>query len=158
TYRRSLLDHSQFVRAMTHFIRGRAAVASSEDAPPDVRRTRLKEAREVARQLERERMPWTALLASLTVAATALRRGIEQAASTDMLLYAAAARHQLGCLLRGDEGDELRRQGESAMASEGVRAPPRMATMLLPGRWGLSAAIVPMSRTKEAVLDGTTMP
>ena len=147
-YRRSLLDHSQFVRAMTHFIRGRAAVASAEDAPPDVRRTRLKEARAEALQLERERMPWTALLASLTVAAianavgdktaaaTALRRGIEQAAATDMLLYAAAARHQLGCLLGGDEGDELRRQGESAMVSEGVRAPARMATMFLPGRWG----------------------
>ena len=55
-----------------------------------------------------------------------------------MGLHAAVARHQLGCLLGGDEGAELRRQGETAMTAEGVRAPTRMATMILPGRWARS--------------------
>ena len=148
SYRRSLLDHSQFVRVITHYMRGCAAVASSQDAPPDVRRARLKEARAAGRRLERERMPWSEPLASLTVAAvaniegdrataaTALRLAIERAEAADMVLHAAAARYQLGCLLGGDEGDEQRRQGESAMAAQGVRAPARMATMFLPGRWG----------------------
>ncbi len=148
TYRRSLLDHSQFVRELTRYVRGCAAVASAQDAPADVRRARLKEARAAARRLERARMAWTAPLASLVLAAVAnaerdlvtatgaLRAAIERAEAADMSLHASAARHQLGCLLGGAEGDEQRRQSESAMAAEGVRAPTRMATMLLPGRWG----------------------
>ncbi len=147
-YRRSLLDHAQFVREMTRYTRGCAAVASALDAPAAVRRARLAEARTAARRLERQRMTWTAPLASLLLAAaanaegdtatatTALRAAIERAVAADMGLHAAAARHQLGCLLAGHEGAELRRQGESAMAAEGVRAPARMATMILPGRWG----------------------
>jgi serine/threonine protein kinase/tetratricopeptide (TPR) repeat protein len=154
SYRRSLLDHSQFVRVITHYMLGCAAVASSQDAPPDVRRARLKEARAAGRRLERERMPWSEPLANLTVAAvaniegdrataaTALRLAIERAEAADMVLHAAAARYQLGCLLGGDEGDEQRRQGESAMAAQGVRAPARMATMFLPGRWGSAESSV----------------
>ena len=147
-YRRSLLDHSQFVREMTRYTRGCAAVASALDAPATLRRARLAEARTAARRLERQHMTWTAPLASLllacaanaegdTAAATiALRAAIEGAEAADMTLHAAAARYQLGCLLVGDEGAELRRQGEAAMAEEGVRAPARMASMILPGRWG----------------------
>jgi hypothetical protein len=69
-------------------------------------------------------------------ATTALRAAIERADAADMGLHAAVARYQLGWLLGGDEGAELRRQGERAMTSEGVRAPARMARMILPGRWG----------------------
>ncbi len=146
-YRRSLLDHSQFVREMTRYTCGCAAVASALDAPPDVRRARLAEARTAARRLERQHMPWTAPLASLVLASAAnaegdtamatiaLRAAIERADAADMGLHAAVARYQLGCLLVGDEGAELRRQGEGAMTEEGVRAPARMAAMILPGRW-----------------------
>jgi eukaryotic-like serine/threonine-protein kinase len=148
SYRRSLLDHSQFVRELTRYVCGCAAVASALDAPASVWRARLEEARAAARRLERQRMTWTAPLASLVLAAAAnaggdtatatiaLRTAIERAEAADMALHAAAARHQLGCLLGGDEGAELRRQGETAMTAEGVRAPARMATMILPGRWG----------------------
>jgi eukaryotic-like serine/threonine-protein kinase len=145
-YRRSLLDHSQFVREFTRYFRGCAAVASAIDAP-DVRRARLKEARAAVGRLERAGMPWTAPLASLlraslanaegdsATATTALRAAVERAEAADMSLHAAAARYQLGCLLGGEEGDALRRQAESAMTAEGVRAPVRAAGMLAPGRW-----------------------
>jgi eukaryotic-like serine/threonine-protein kinase len=146
TYRRSLLDHSQFVREFTRYFRGCAAIASAIDAPA-IRRARLKEARAAVRRLEREAMTWTAPLASLLRAAlanaegdsalamTALRAAAEQAEAADMSLHAAAARYQLGCILGREEGDALRRQAESAMTAEGVRAPMRVAGMLAPGRW-----------------------
>jgi hypothetical protein len=143
-YRRSLLDHSQFVREMTRYVGGCAAVAAALVAPADTRRMRLAEARRAAARLEREGMAWTAPLASLLLAATAdaegdaatattaLRVAIERAEVANMALHAAAARHQLGCMLGGDEGVEMRRQGETAMAAEGVRAPMRMAGVFVP--------------------------
>jgi hypothetical protein len=113
-------------------------------APADTRRVRLAEARRAAGRLEREGMAWTAPLASLLLAAkahaegdaatatTALRAAIERAEAANMALHAATARHQLGCLLGGDEGMEMRRQGETAMAPEDVRAPMRMAGVFVP--------------------------
>jgi hypothetical protein len=161
-YRRSLLEHSQFVREFTWYFRGCAAVASAIDAP-DARRAHLKEARAAVRRLERASMIWTAPLASLLGAALAnangdraaatatLREAAERAEAADMSMHAAAARYQLGCLLGGDEGDALRRQAESAMTAEGVRAPARFAGMLAPGRWGSSGA-------PSAAREGTARP
>jgi serine/threonine protein kinase len=145
-YRNSLLGHSQFVREMTRYVRGCAAVAAALVAPSHTRRMRLVEARKAAGRLEREGMSWTGPLASLLLAATAhaegdaatamaaLRVAIERAEAANMALHAAAARHQLGCLLGGDDGMEMRRQGETAMAAEGVRAPMRMAGVFVPLR------------------------
>jgi hypothetical protein len=150
-YRRSLMEHAQFVRAMTAFVRGRAAVASALDAPAAIRRSRLKESRAFARQLERERMAWTAPLASMIraaaanaegdagEAAAALRVAIEGAAATEMHVYMWCARRQLGCLLGGEEGHRYVSRADAAMQAEGVRAPARMAATFLPGRWAGSA-------------------
>jgi hypothetical protein len=147
-YRRSLMERAQPARALTAFIRGRAAVASALDAPSAIRRSRLKEARRIARRLEREGMAWIAPLASMVRAATAnaegdareaaaaLRVAIERAAAAEMNLHLWCARRQLGCLLGGEEGDRYIAQADAAMQAEGVRAPARMATTLLPGRWG----------------------
>jgi tetratricopeptide (TPR) repeat protein len=147
-HQRSLLEHAQSVRAHTVFIRGRAAVASALAAPADVRRSRLAESRKMARRLEREGMTWIAPLASLLRAATAnaegdvagagaaLAEAIERATASDMSLHASCARRQLGCLTGGEEGDRLVAQADAAMQAEGVKAPARMANMLLPGRWG----------------------
>jgi serine/threonine protein kinase len=147
-YRRSLIAHSQMVRAMTAFARGRAAVASALNAPAAIRRSRLKESRRIARHLEREGMDWIAPLASMVRAATAnaegdargaaaaLRVAIESAAATEMRLHMWCARRQLGCLLGGEDGERYIAQADSAMQAEGIRAPARMATTLLPGRWG----------------------
>ena len=147
TYRRSLLGHSQFVRELTRYVRGCAAVASALDAPEKVRRLRLAEARKIAKRLAREGMAWTAPLASLlratlanaegdtATAAASLRAAIEEATAADMSLHAASARHQLGSLLGGDDGAELQRQAVEAMTAEKIRAPARMANMFAPGRW-----------------------
>jgi len=101
----------------------------------------------MAGRLKRERMPWTAPLASILRAACAneardyplalasLRAAVAEAESADMAMYAAAARHRLGSALGGDEGRELLRQAEAAMALEDVRAPARFAALLVPGRW-----------------------
>jgi hypothetical protein len=146
-YRRSLMEHAQTVRALTAFVRGCAAVASALNAPPAVRRSRLNESRRAAQRLEHERMAWTAPLAHMVRAATAnaegdsrgaaaaLRVAIECAAATEMNVHMWCARRQLGCLLGGEEGDRYVAQADAAMQAEGVRAPARMATMFLPGRW-----------------------
>ena len=107
----------------------------------------------MARRLEREGMPWIAPLASLVRAAianaegdaagarAALREAIERATAADMSLHAWCARRQLGCLIGGEEGDRLVAEADAAMQAEGVRAPARMATMFVPGRWGRAASI-----------------
>jgi hypothetical protein len=137
----------QTVRALTAFVRGRAAIASIH-AVPAQRVARMAETRRLARQLERERMTWTAPLAAILTAAVAnargdrqgatcgLRRAANLAQAADMSLYAAAARYQLGLVLGGDEGRELVAQGEAAMTSQDIRAPARFAAMLVPGPWG----------------------
>ncbi len=147
-YKRSLLEHAQGVRGIAGFIRSCAAVASSLDASPDVRRSRLAESRKIARRLEREGVPWIGCFASLVRAATAnaegdaagaraaLAEAIERAAAADMSLHASCARRQLGSLIGGEEGDRLVAQADAAMRAEGVRAPARMAAMFLPGLWG----------------------
>jgi hypothetical protein len=68
-------------------------------------------------------------------ATEALREALGRSESAEMWLHSWAVRYQLGSLLGGDEGAVLVTQGEGAMAAEGVRAPARMAGLLLPGRW-----------------------
>jgi serine/threonine protein kinase len=141
------LLHVQFIRGLTAFARGRAAVASVETTPAR-RRVRLAEARRITHQLERERMTWTAPLAAIVAAAEANARGdtafaieslrlaAERAQAADMSLYAAAARYQLGALVGGDQGRTLRQRAEALMHSQEIRVPARFAGMLVPGRWG----------------------
>jgi serine/threonine protein kinase/tetratricopeptide (TPR) repeat protein len=152
-FKRSLLGHAQFVREMTRFVRGCAAVAASLDAPESTRRARLDEAQAIAKHLERQGMIWIAPLASLVhaavanaegdaaTAATALRKAAERADAADMALYACSARHQLGCLLGGDEGERIRREAEAAMSAEGIQAPARIAKLMVPGRWGPASSL-----------------
>jgi hypothetical protein len=146
-YRRSRMAVSQLVRGLTWYYRACAAIASALVASVEVRRARLKEARWILRRLEREAMPWTSPLASVVRAAAssaagdrasateALRAAAASAEAADMALHAAAARHQLGCLLGGPAGHALRAGAEAAMRAEGVRIPSRVASMLVPGRW-----------------------
>ena len=140
----SLLMNVQFTRAVTLFVRGRAAVASMDRAAPALRAARLDEARRLTRKLERERMPWTDALGAIMRAAVASARGDRDAATialreavtlaqtADMQLYAAASRHQLGVLVGGTEGKGLVERAEDAMASQEIRATARFAAMLVP--------------------------
>lgn len=145
--KKSLLLTVQLMRSLTAFARARAAVSSAASLPAK-RDARLNEARRLARQLERERMPWTEALAAMVRAAVAQARGDREGAraslraavdltqATDMALYAAAARYQLGRSLGGAEGGTLVQLAEDEMREQGVRAPQRLAGMYVPGRFG----------------------
>jgi hypothetical protein len=145
--RRSRLLTVQLLRVLTHYVRGRAAIASLPALPERERAARLAEADRAAQRLERESMPWTAPLAALLMGSVAqargqiskadqfLRRAIELASAAEMPLHAAAARHQLGSMLGGDPGETIRTEAEDAFRSCGVRVPAAYAQMLVPGRW-----------------------
>jgi hypothetical protein len=142
----SMLLHSRLIRNLTAFLRGCCAVASI-DAEPASRPARVREARLLARELEREPGPWGKVLASLLRAAAAnaggeraeateaLREAVGRSESAEMWLHSWAATYQLGSLLGGEEGAALVARGMGAMTAEGVRAPARIAGLLLPGRW-----------------------
>jgi hypothetical protein len=158
--KKSLLLHTQVLYGKTLFLRGRCAIASL-DADPALRGARLAETRKLAHKLERAGMPWMMPLAAILAAAAAnaegnrssaaewLRTATERADAADMSGHANAARHQLGLLLGGEEGQELIKRAHEAMAAQGVQAPARFASMLVPGRWGvadphrLAASVVP---------------
>jgi serine/threonine protein kinase len=145
--RRSHLLSVQFIRAVTHSVRGRGAIASLDALHEDDRRVRLAEARRSQRALEREAMPWTAPLAAILEAClartdgdsrraeSALRRAMDLAEVAEMSLHAIAARRQLGLLLSGEAGRAMAREAEEAMKARGVRVPERYAQMLVPGDW-----------------------
>jgi serine/threonine protein kinase len=136
-----------YVRALTAFARGRAAIASLEGLPAGLRRGRLAEVRRSERTLAREQMTWTAALEAILRAGRAralddragaieaLQTAFDAAQAAEMPIHAAAARHQLGLLLGDDEGAQLMREAEDMMTARGVRAPRRFAAMLVPGRW-----------------------
>ena len=101
----------QLMRAFTHFVRGRSAIASLEGLPEGDRGARLADARRSHELLGREGMPWTAPLAAILQACLAnvagdisraelaLRQAIERSAAAEMSLHADAARFRLGMLL-----------------------------------------------------------
>ncbi|HLK40050.1 MAG TPA: protein kinase [Polyangiaceae bacterium] len=143
---RSLILTVQHMRVQTAFLRGRCAIASIE-AEPAYRSRRLGEVRKLAHKLEREGMKWSAPFAAIlragasnaagdrATAAAELRSAIDRAHTADMAGYATAARHQLGCLLGGDEGTRLVADAERAMRDQGIVQPARFASTLVPGRW-----------------------
>ncbi|HLK35136.1 MAG TPA: protein kinase [Polyangiaceae bacterium] len=142
----SFLLRAHFVRGMTAYLRACCAIASAEQEP-GARTVRVREARRLARRLERESSPWASTLAALVRAAAgraagdlaeaerALRSAVASVEVSGMRLHGWAASHRLGSLLGGQEGDAMVTQAERAMAAEGVRAPARMAALFLPGTW-----------------------
>jgi len=144
--RRSLLLNVQFIRGVTHYTRGRCAVASIE-ARPELRRARVAEARRMARRLKRERMPWMIPLAAVVQAAAdnaagdhaaavaALRSAVASAEGAGMAMHAVVARHRLGTLLGGEEGRSLVEASDRAMTAQGIKNPARWMAIYLPGTW-----------------------
>jgi serine/threonine protein kinase len=134
-----------YCRALAAFIHGRAALASLEGLAPARRSARLTETRRLIRIVSGRRMPWTAPLASILEAGVArasgrhaagdaaLRTAIAAAEAANLSLHAAAARHELGLSIGGDEGGALVRVAEDVMMQQGVQAPARFAPMLVPG-------------------------
>ena len=66
----------------------------------------------------------------------ALREAIALADAAEMMLHAAAARHQLGLFLGGAEGALELQQAEDTMRAQDVRVPSKFASLYVPGRWG----------------------
>jgi hypothetical protein len=145
---RALLRNCFFVyhtRVLVAFAQARSAIASLDGLSRSDRKKRLKEARHWTRVLWSKRMTWTAPLASIleagvafasgerTNAESALHAAAEGAKAADMALHGAAARHELGLLMGGDEGAAIVRTASDTMISLGVRVPARFAPMLVPG-------------------------
>jgi serine/threonine protein kinase len=146
--KKSVLLNVQFIRGLTRFARGRAAIASMDASNTTQRSSRLAEARRLAAQLEHENMTWTAPLAAILRAAirnaagdlsgacASLENASELAKTADMSLYAAACRHQLGLTMEGPDGAQVLEQACKEMRAQEIRVPARFATMLVPGHWG----------------------
>jgi hypothetical protein len=145
---RSMLLRIQALRAEILHAKGRVLLAASTSkaargAARDA--TQLREVARIAQQLEDERMPWTAPLAALLRAGLhmqashtqACRAQLEQAAAgfhaVDMELHAAAARNQLGRLLGGAQGEELRAGARAFFDREGIANTDAFTRLFAPG-------------------------
>ena len=105
----------------------------------------LSVARQGARRIAAERMPWSDPIALLLESAIAHLEGRSAPAvrclddavgrfdRADMKLYAAAARRRLAALLGDSRGRELKRQAEEWMAAQGIRNAAAMTRTLAPG-------------------------
>jgi hypothetical protein len=143
--RRSFMLFVQYIRADAYYLRARTALASVDTAPRPA--ARLAEAEGLVRKLERFKMPWTDLLARCAHAGVELARqdhvkaeehlraAIERAEEAGMELHGACARYQLGRLLGDGEGRKLVENAEDWMLAQDIRAPQRMAALLIPGKW-----------------------
>jgi len=141
--RRSLLLQVQILRAESHFLFARCALAAAAAGVDRQRLLRI--AARHARSLSHEHMPWIAPFAPLLRAGIHAVRGQYDAARpllgvaaegfdrADMRLYAASARRQLGRLTGGTEGEQLVRQADELMRSRGIPKPDRIAAVLAPG-------------------------
>jgi tetratricopeptide (TPR) repeat protein len=142
--RASLLLRLQEIRIIMTYLRARSALAAAF-ASGSVKADLVRSAERDARQLERERMPYADPMAQLIRATIAFRRGkhaqavpmLETATAgldaADMLLYAAAARWQLGTLLGDQRGQALIENAKAFMTSQGIRNPARLLRIYTPG-------------------------
>jgi hypothetical protein len=119
---RSLNARIQIVRADARWLHGRLALAAGQPAIAD----------QMARRLEREKVPYALVWAHLLRAAVAsqsgsdpsehLRAAISLGDAEEVLLCAAAARRRLG--------DPA---GDAWMTAEGIKNPDRMTDVIAPG-------------------------
>jgi hypothetical protein len=139
---RSLLLRVQNVRVEAFHLRARCALmAAVERREAEL----IRRARDDARRIARERMPWADGLAMLVGAAVAALSGDPEKAleclrqaesvfeSADMALYAAACRVRRGELTSGSEGTSLVTASHHEIEEMGARNPGRLVGMLAPG-------------------------
>jgi hypothetical protein len=132
---RSVLTRIQTARAVSLWLRGRLAiVANPAEAPRKVA--------PIVGELAGLADPRAQIAAKLLAAGIAptneavaakLRDAERFAGEHGMVLYAAAARRQLGVLLGGSEGGELVADAETVMRAEEVASPERFGHWLAPG-------------------------
>jgi tetratricopeptide (TPR) repeat protein len=141
--RGSYLSRIQVIRVESLYLRGRSALAMAAAHGP--RRRFLRVARESARRIGKEHMPWSDPIALLLQASIARLEGLTRLAveyldeavdrfdSADMKLYAAVARLRRGAVQDDARGRELKRQADEWMVVQNIRNPAAMARMLAPG-------------------------
>jgi len=141
-FQRTFMLRVQIYRVFMAAFRGRAALQAAEVAG-DKAMMRIAEAE--ARGLTREGVAYaTGFALSLRAGLAALRgnndKSRELARSAErimvaegMRMFAAAARHQLGVLVGGDEGAALLAEADAYFVGEGFVNPKRMAVTLMPG-------------------------
>lgn len=141
---KSFLLRVHYIRAMTCFLRARCALATFDEDP----RARAAETLTWQRKLSAEGSPWTNALAAIVLAGESLARGaLEPGAEylrraavlserADMVVHAHVCRSILGEVIGGSNGEQLRRESETALRELGVEHPRRFAAALLPYRRG----------------------
>jgi eukaryotic-like serine/threonine-protein kinase len=140
--RRSFFLRVQTVRVFMWHLRARSALASIVHGVDAARF--LRHAARDARRIDREKMPWTDPMARLLRAGIASLRGdvagalahLESAQrgfeTTEMGLYAAAAKRRRGELLGGESGETLIAEADAWLNRQGVHNPGRMVALHLP--------------------------
>ncbi|MCG8419974.1 MAG: AAA family ATPase [Proteobacteria bacterium] len=138
-YGRLLIARSDLFRRYRIWLSGVLAVARARHGEAK----ELRRARRWARRLDRDDHPYTrvngyclraniAQLVDTGDVAQWLDRAMAAAESADMRLHAAVTRRQLGLFLGSAEGDEMVARADAWMAKQGIRAPARMARIILP--------------------------
>jgi eukaryotic-like serine/threonine-protein kinase len=142
-YCRSMLLQVGMIRIDMNELRGRSALAMAERAvDPDVF---LRQAKENARSLQRERQPWAHAHAHYLKAGIAACEGdtvrsvreltlaVEDYDRAEMPLRAQILRFRLGEVQGGAETRELRDKAELWIREQGIVSPARWAGMYAPG-------------------------
>ncbi|HEY5950047.1 MAG TPA: AAA family ATPase, partial [Kofleriaceae bacterium] len=139
----ALLMFVQLIRSESRWLRAKLAIAIAARQPHP--QARLAQAEKLARQIDREDVPFTTTWAlGLRAGIASVRRQPEQAADllrkcigaareNQMRGIAAAAERALGRLIGGDEGAKLVATAEAWMESEDVTNPDGLTRVLLPG-------------------------
>jgi tetratricopeptide (TPR) repeat protein len=145
-----LLRVSMVAYTMRH-LRARAAICQAA-TDPGQRELLLKDADDSGAKLADARIAYAAGFGHAVRAGVDAARGdLDRAAQrleraeaafyeSDMTLYAAATRYQLGRLRGGERGEELRSRAAEWFEAQGVRKPQRFVAMLLPGFEGVRLA------------------
>ena len=140
--RRSLLTRVQVFRIEALYLRARSALAI---AAAEGSSRLLSVARDGARRIAGERMPWSDPIALLLNAGSAYLEGntplalrhLHDAAGrfdrADMGLYRAVAWQVIGALQDDEQGRDLRRQADAWMAAQQIKNAAAMTRMLAPG-------------------------
>jgi hypothetical protein len=139
---KSMLLRIQGLRIEAMYLRARLALASATGSQ---REKRLRIAEHLAKGIANERMPWSDPFSIMIQAGLARRRGDDSTAATlisqaiegfessDMKLYAAAARRRLGEILGGDRGTELLNQADDWMSKQQIKNPAAVTNLMAPG-------------------------
>jgi hypothetical protein len=141
--RHSLLTRVQLIRVESLYLRARSALVMAGTSSSSHRF--LSVARDRARRIAAEHMPWSDPIALLLRAGIAYLEGDARAAvghlhaaadrfeRADMKLYVTVARRRIGALQNDASGRELQRQADEWMAAQNIKNPSAMTRMVAPG-------------------------